>query len=122
MSERVADDLGLFVDLLRHVMAVIALIDQKRGRDNARIETHHRLQDQGGADLGLDRRMRTGEHQAQPLVRNVAFRLTLGFELVRHAAFGFEYGADLGNIGVLALFALITWRLAVRWMEKRLID
>jgi hypothetical protein len=32
MSERMADDLGLFVDLLRHVMAVIALIDQERGR------------------------------------------------------------------------------------------
>jgi lipooligosaccharide transport system permease protein len=43
-------------------------------------------------------------------------------ELVRHAAFGFHLGDDLINLGVLVLFALITWRLSIRWMEKRLVD
>jgi lipooligosaccharide transport system permease protein len=43
-------------------------------------------------------------------------------QLVRHAVFGFEFGDDLLNLGVLVVFGLITWRLAVRWMAKRLID
>ena len=30
MRERVADDLGLLVDFLRHEMAIVALVDQKR--------------------------------------------------------------------------------------------
>jgi lipooligosaccharide transport system permease protein len=42
-------------------------------------------------------------------------------ELVRHAAFGFE-ATDLIRIGVLALFALGMWRIAVHRMELRLID
>jgi lipooligosaccharide transport system permease protein len=42
-------------------------------------------------------------------------------ELVRHAAFGFE-ATDLIRIGVLAVFALVMWRIAVRRMELRLID
>jgi hypothetical protein len=42
-------------------------------------------------------------------------------ELVRHAAFGFET-SDLIRIGVLAVFALALWRLAVNRLEKRLID
>ena len=42
-------------------------------------------------------------------------------ELVRHAAFGFE-ATDLIRIAVLALFAVVMWRIAVRRMELRLID
>jgi lipooligosaccharide transport system permease protein len=42
-------------------------------------------------------------------------------ELVRHAAFGFE-AADLIRIATLLAFALVLWRVAVRKMEKRLID
>jgi lipooligosaccharide transport system permease protein len=43
-------------------------------------------------------------------------------ELVRDAAFGFEPGADLVHLGVLLAFALLTWRIGVRWMEMRLVD
>jgi lipooligosaccharide transport system permease protein len=35
--------------------------------------------------------------------------------------FGFEGAADLVHLGVLAAYALLTWRIAVRWMERRLI-
>jgi lipooligosaccharide transport system permease protein len=41
--------------------------------------------------------------------------------LVRHACFGFE-ATDLLRIGALIAFALVLWRVAVRRMEKRLID
>jgi lipooligosaccharide transport system permease protein len=43
-------------------------------------------------------------------------------QLVRHAAFGFEAGADLIHLGVLVAWALITWRVAVAWLTKKLID
>jgi lipooligosaccharide transport system permease protein len=43
-------------------------------------------------------------------------------QLVRHAAFGFQGATDLAHVGVLLVFALITWRLAIRWMERRLVD
>jgi lipooligosaccharide transport system permease protein len=43
-------------------------------------------------------------------------------QLVRHAAFGFEGWADVGHFAVLVGFGLVMWRLAVRWMAKRLID
>jgi lipooligosaccharide transport system permease protein len=42
-------------------------------------------------------------------------------ELVRHAAFGFEL-TDLLRIAFLVFFAVSLWRVAVRRMEKRLID
>lgn len=42
-------------------------------------------------------------------------------ELVRGSAFGFE-ATDLIRFGVLVLFALAMWRLAVSRMERRLID
>jgi lipooligosaccharide transport system permease protein len=42
-------------------------------------------------------------------------------ELVRHACFGFEW-TDLLRLGFLLVFAFALWRLAVRKMEKRLID
>jgi lipooligosaccharide transport system permease protein len=42
-------------------------------------------------------------------------------ELVRHAVFGFEGLADLGHLAFLVVFALVAWRLAIRFMERRLI-
>jgi lipooligosaccharide transport system permease protein len=42
-------------------------------------------------------------------------------ELVRHACFGFE-AWDLLRVAVLIAFAVVLWRVAVRRMEKRLID
>ena len=42
-------------------------------------------------------------------------------ELVRHAAFGFE-ATDLLRVLALLVFAVVLWRVAVRLMEKRLID
>jgi lipooligosaccharide transport system permease protein len=42
-------------------------------------------------------------------------------QLVRHAIFGVET-ADLANLAVLVGFGLLTWRLAIRWMERRLVD
>jgi len=42
-------------------------------------------------------------------------------ELVRHAAFGWDAGADLAHLGALVLFAAVMWRLAIRAMERKLI-
>ncbi len=42
-------------------------------------------------------------------------------ELVRHAAFGWDVGADLLHLGALVLFAIVMWRLAIRAMERKLI-
>jgi lipooligosaccharide transport system permease protein len=42
-------------------------------------------------------------------------------ELVRGGAFGFEW-ADLARFAFLACFALVTWRVAIHQMHKRLID
>jgi len=42
-------------------------------------------------------------------------------QLVRHAVFGFETG-DLGNLAFLVGYALLTWRLAIAWMTRRLIS
>jgi lipooligosaccharide transport system permease protein len=43
-------------------------------------------------------------------------------ELVRDAVFGLEGWVDLGHLAFLIGFGLLTWRLAVRWMERRLIS
>ncbi|MEA2267448.1 MAG: lipooligosaccharide transport system permease protein [Solirubrobacteraceae bacterium] len=43
-------------------------------------------------------------------------------ELVRHAVFGFEGLVDLWHLAALLLFAFVAWRLAVRFMTRRLID
>ena len=43
-------------------------------------------------------------------------------QLVRHAVFGFEPGADAIHLAVIVAFGLLTWRLAIHWMTKRLID
>jgi lipooligosaccharide transport system permease protein len=42
-------------------------------------------------------------------------------QLVRHAVFGLEGWADLGHLAFLIGFALLAWRLAIRYMERRLI-
>src|SRR3954462_4210372 len=43
-------------------------------------------------------------------------------QLVRGAAFGFEGWVALPRGGVLVAFGFVTWRLAVRWMTRKLID
>jgi lipooligosaccharide transport system permease protein len=43
-------------------------------------------------------------------------------ELVRHAVFGFEGAADLWHLAALALFAFVSWRLAIRFMTRKLVD
>ena len=42
-------------------------------------------------------------------------------ELVRHAVFGFEGWADIGHLVFLIGFALLSWRLAIKFMERKLI-
>ena len=43
-------------------------------------------------------------------------------ELVRHAAFGFEGWADVGHLAVLVAFGLLTWRIAIVGMTRKLVD
>jgi lipooligosaccharide transport system permease protein len=42
-------------------------------------------------------------------------------ELVRHAVFGFEGWVDVWHLSFLIAFALVSWRLAIRFMERKLI-
>ena len=42
-------------------------------------------------------------------------------ELVRHAVFGLEGWEDVGHLTFLVVFALVAWRLAIRFMERKLI-
>jgi lipooligosaccharide transport system permease protein len=42
-------------------------------------------------------------------------------QLVRHVVFGTEGIADLGHLAFLIGFALVSWRLAIRYMERKLI-
>jgi lipooligosaccharide transport system permease protein len=42
-------------------------------------------------------------------------------ELVRHAVFGLEGWVDVWHVGFLVGFALVSWRLAIRYMERKLI-
>jgi lipooligosaccharide transport system permease protein len=43
-------------------------------------------------------------------------------ELVRHAVFGWEFPLDLAHLGILVVFGLITWRVAVAGMTRKLIS
>jgi lipooligosaccharide transport system permease protein len=43
-------------------------------------------------------------------------------ELVRHAAFGWEGWTDLAHLGALVAFGLLTWRIAVHAMTRKLVD
>lgn len=42
-------------------------------------------------------------------------------ELVRHAVFGLQGWVDIGHLAFLVAFALISWRLAIHFMERKLI-
>jgi lipooligosaccharide transport system permease protein len=42
-------------------------------------------------------------------------------ELVRHAVFGLEGWHDVGHLAFLAAFAVLMWRMAIRYMERKLI-
>ncbi len=42
-------------------------------------------------------------------------------ELVRHAAFGWELWPDLAHLGALLLFGVVTWRIAVWALTRKLI-
>jgi lipooligosaccharide transport system permease protein len=42
-------------------------------------------------------------------------------QLVRHAVFGLRGWEDIGHLAFLVVFALVLWRLAIRYMERRLI-
>jgi lipooligosaccharide transport system permease protein len=42
-------------------------------------------------------------------------------ELVRHAVFGFEGWVDIWHVAFLAGFAFVSWRLAIKFMERKLI-
>jgi lipooligosaccharide transport system permease protein len=42
-------------------------------------------------------------------------------ELVRHAVFGFRGWVDIWHLSFLIAFALVSWRLAIRFMERKLI-
>ncbi len=43
-------------------------------------------------------------------------------QLVRGAVFGFEGWEDVARVGALVLFGLVLWRIAIRAMERKLID
>jgi lipooligosaccharide transport system permease protein len=43
-------------------------------------------------------------------------------ELVRHAAFGWDGWSDLVHVGVLVVFGLVLWRVAIYAMTRKLID
>ena len=42
-------------------------------------------------------------------------------QLVRHSVFGFQGWADVGHLAFLVGFALASWRVAIRFMERKLI-
>ncbi|MDX6526380.1 MAG: lipooligosaccharide transport system permease protein [Gaiellales bacterium] len=42
-------------------------------------------------------------------------------QLVRHSVFGLQGLADVGHVAFLVAFALVSWRLAIRYMERKLI-
>jgi lipooligosaccharide transport system permease protein len=43
-------------------------------------------------------------------------------QLVRHAVFGWDGALDLAHLGILIAFGLVTWRLAVAGMTRKLIS
>ena len=42
-------------------------------------------------------------------------------QLVRHAVFGLQGWSDIGHLAFLVIFALVMWRLAIRFMQRKLI-
>ena len=43
-------------------------------------------------------------------------------ELVRHAAFGSDGWTDVARAGALVAFGLVTWRIAILAMTRKLVD
>jgi lipooligosaccharide transport system permease protein len=43
-------------------------------------------------------------------------------QLVRHAVFGFQGWADIYHVAAIVAFGLVAWRLAIHFMERKLID
>jgi len=43
-------------------------------------------------------------------------------QLVRHASFGWQGWADVGHLAVIVGFGLVMWRLAIVFLQRRLID
>jgi lipooligosaccharide transport system permease protein len=43
-------------------------------------------------------------------------------ELVHHASFGFAGWVDVGHLAFLVAFGVLFWRLAIKYMERRVID
>jgi lipooligosaccharide transport system permease protein len=43
-------------------------------------------------------------------------------QLVRHAVFGFEGWADVYHVTAIVAFGLVAWRLAIHFMERKLVD
>ncbi len=43
-------------------------------------------------------------------------------ELVRHAAFGWEGATDLGHLAAIVVFGVVTWRVAIFAMTRKLVD
>ena len=43
-------------------------------------------------------------------------------ELVHHACFGFKGWVDVGHLAFLVAFAFVTWRVAIHYMIRRVID
>ena len=70
----------------------------------------------GGTFWPIDRLPEWGQFLAQ---LNPLYHLV---ELVRHAAFGFEGWADVGHFAVLIAFGLLTWRVAIIGMTRKLVD
>ncbi len=49
-------------------------------------------------------------------------RSTTACELVRGAVFGFDGWVDVYHLGFLFVFAFVTWRAAIHYMAKKLVD
>jgi lipooligosaccharide transport system permease protein len=43
-------------------------------------------------------------------------------QLVRHAVFGFQGWADVSHVAAIVAFGLVAWRLAIHFMERKLIN
>jgi lipooligosaccharide transport system permease protein len=43
-------------------------------------------------------------------------------QLVRHAVFGFQGWSDIYHLAMIVAFGLVAWRLAIHFMERKLID
>jgi len=42
-------------------------------------------------------------------------------QLVRHSVFGLQGWHDVGHLAFLIVFALVSWRLAIHYLERKLV-